>query len=189
MDDRQARFEEVYDAYSRLILAYAARRTSNGEDAADVTAETFAVAWRRIDDVPAGEQARLWLYAVARRVLANHHRGNRRRRQLASRAAQHAARIVVDAATEGPDADAIAEAFARLTDADRELLTLVGWDGLDRDEVAEVMGCSRATVRVRLHRARRRFERHLSNVGVQRPGSAGHEHGRWATAHPDPEEA
>jgi RNA polymerase sigma-70 factor (ECF subfamily) len=34
------------------------------EDAADVVAETFLVAWRRLDSVPGGDEARLWLYAV-----------------------------------------------------------------------------------------------------------------------------
>ncbi len=60
----RSRFEQVYDDYSGLILAYAARRTHDAEDAADVTAETFMVAWRRIDAVPPGDEARPWLWAV-----------------------------------------------------------------------------------------------------------------------------
>lgn len=79
--DRQGRFEQVYDAYSGLILAYAVRRTSDPADAADIVSEVFTVAWRRIEDVPAGEQTRPWLYGVARRVLSRHHRGNRRCRR------------------------------------------------------------------------------------------------------------
>jgi RNA polymerase sigma-70 factor (ECF subfamily) len=42
------------------------RRTDNADDAADVIAETFLTAWRRLDEIPAGDQARLWLYGVAR---------------------------------------------------------------------------------------------------------------------------
>src|SRR6266581_3548338 len=82
---RRVRFEEIYAANCGPILGYALRRTGNGDDAADVVAETFLTAWRRLDDVPADEGARLWLYGVARRVLANHHRGQRRKSELAER--------------------------------------------------------------------------------------------------------
>lgn len=191
MRDRRGRFEEIYEEYSGLILGYAVQRTSDHHDAADVVAETFAVAWRRIHDVPDGEEARPWLYGVARKVLANHHRSDRRRRLLNDRAASDLETRLADAATsvDGPDRGAIAAAFEVLSDSDRELLALVGWEGLVREEIATVLGCSRATVRVRLHRARRRFERELAKVGVKRTASDGHGRGRWATAHPDPEEA
>ncbi|MGW2199555.1 RNA polymerase sigma factor, partial [Streptosporangium sp. NPDC001682] len=65
------RFEAVYDAYYPAIHQYAARRTGSPDDTADVISETFLTAWRRIDDVPEGEEALLWLYGVARRVLAS----------------------------------------------------------------------------------------------------------------------
>ncbi|MFF4985831.1 RNA polymerase sigma factor [Streptosporangium saharense] len=78
-DERTVRFETVYrETYSR-ITAYAVRRCGSPQDAADVVAETFTVAWRRIEEVPPGHEALLWLYGVARRVLANHHRGEERR--------------------------------------------------------------------------------------------------------------
>lgn len=191
MVDRRGRFEEVYEAYSGLILAYAVQRTANPHDAADVVAETFAVAWRRIHDVPEGDEARPWLYGVARKVLANHHRSDRRRRRLGDRAASDLRTRIIDAAipVDGPDRRAIAEAFKALGDGDQELLTLVGWEGLDRDEIATILGCSRATVRVRLHRARRRFERELNKAGLKRMANDGHGPDRWATAHPGSEEA
>lgn len=170
-DDRQRRFAEVYDAWSAAILAYAWRRTGAAEDAADVVADTFVVAWRRIDDMPVGDAAKPWLYGVARRVLANHHRSGRRRRRLEARVITEIAAVApVDArSTELPTA-AIAAAFARLEQRDRELLTLVGWDDLPRDEVAAIVGTSRASLRVRLHRARRRFEQLLAEEGVHPDG-------------------
>lgn len=188
-DDRHERFTEIYDVYSGLILAYAAARTTDSADAADIVAETFSVAWRRIDDVPAGDEARPWLYGVARKVLANHHRGSRRRRRLDDRIAAQVANVVDPAtAVDGPDRDAIAAAFISLSDRDREVLALVGWEQLDRDEIATVIGISRSTVRVRLHRARKRFESALAEEGVKRTDAVRHGPGRWATALPDPEE-
>lgn len=187
--DPRARFEEIYDEYSGLILAYAARRTADAHDAADIVAETFVVAWRRIEEVPDGEVARAWLYGVARLVLANHYRGSRRRRGLDERlAAELAGLIESPPVAEGPDRVAIAAALAELSESDRELLTLVGWDGLDRDEIAAMLGCSKEAVRVRLHRARKRFERQLGKDGMKRSEATGHGASRWANALPDPED-
>ncbi len=83
--DLRRRFEEIYMAHYADLLAYVRRRTESPEDAADALAETFATAWRRIADVPPGPSARLWLYGVARRVLANGRRAATRRSALVER--------------------------------------------------------------------------------------------------------
>jgi RNA polymerase sigma-70 factor (ECF subfamily) len=131
------------------------RRTGNGHDAADVLAETFLTAWRRLDDVPGGESTRPWLFGVARRVLANHHRGERRRLALGDRLRADLAEATLT--IDHGDLEAVAEAFRGLPDGDRELLSLVAWEGLDTRQLATALGCSRNAVRIRLHRARRRF--------------------------------
>ncbi len=77
--DHRSRFEAVYRRTYEQILGYAVRRCSSPEDAADVVAETYVIAWRRIIELPDGEAGKLWLYGVARRVLANHRRSERRR--------------------------------------------------------------------------------------------------------------
>jgi RNA polymerase sigma factor (sigma-70 family) len=154
------------------ILGYALRRTGNGDDAADVVAETFLTAWRRLDDVPSGEDARLWLYGVARRVLANHYRGERRKSELADRLRVDLAVTYQDPEYTGPLAD-IAAALASLAGTDRELLSLVAWEGLDHAGIASVLGCSRNAVRIRLHRARSRFAAALASQHDQpRPALA-----------------
>ena len=154
--DRRSRFEDLYAANCAPILGYALRRTSNGDDAADVVAETFLTAWRRLDDVPRGDDARLWLYGVARRVLANHHRGERRKSELSDRLSRDLALVHRDPEYTGELA-VVAAAFRTLPEADRELLALVGWEGLEHNEIAAVLGCSRNAVRIRLHRARAKF--------------------------------
>jgi RNA polymerase sigma factor (sigma-70 family) len=78
----EGEFARLYDEHGRDVMAYALRRAAEPQDAADVVAETFLVAWRRLHDVPAGLDARLWLFGVARRILANHQRGERRRARL-----------------------------------------------------------------------------------------------------------
>lgn len=155
-DDRRRRFERVYAVRHGAILGYALGRTGSADDAADVIAETFLTAWRRIDDVPAGAAVRPWLYGVARRVLANQRRGEQRRTALGERLRSELATEPYDREPP-PGLEGVAVAFRRLGDTDREILTLAGWEGLDADQIAVVLGCSRNAARIRLHRARRRF--------------------------------
>ncbi|GGO62659.1 RNA polymerase sigma factor [Nonomuraea cavernae] len=159
-DDRRRRFEDLYRANHDPVLGYVVRRTSNGHDAADVFAETFLTVWRRLDDVPAGEKARPWLFGVARRVLANHHRGERRHTALTARLASELSAIQ-HLREEPADMDALAEAFAELSDGYREVLSLADWEGPSAAEIGIVLGCSTTAVRIRLHRARRRLARAL----------------------------
>ncbi|HYN93908.1 MAG TPA: RNA polymerase sigma factor, partial [Pilimelia sp.] len=164
--DRTARFEAMYTATFAHILGYAVRRCDCPEDAADVVAETFATAWRRMDAVPPGEQARLWLYGVARNVLANHRRGRARRADLSVALAAQVADLYAPSAEDSAQAGTVGRAFRGLPDDDRELLSLVVWEGLDPGEIARVLGCSRNAVRIRLHRARRRLAQQLAAAGV-----------------------
>lgn len=157
------RFAALFERTHRPLLAYALRRVSDPADAADVVAETYLVAWRRLDDVPAGEAARPWLFGVARRVLANLYRGERRRDALAERLRGELTEVVVE--PEDGETPALA-AMRRLPDADQEVLRLVAWEELARDEIALVLGVSRATVRVRLHRARRRLREQMDRMAA-----------------------
>lgn len=172
-DERRHRFEQLYTAYRAPVLGYALRRTDNTDDAADVLAETFLAAWRRLDQVPSGPQARLWLYGTARRVLANHYRGQRRRLALADRLRADLA-VSFRPPGYGGEQEEIAAAFRRMPEADRELLALAGWEGLDPGQIAVVLGCSRNAARIRLHRARRRFAAELDWVAASRQPARGH---------------
>ncbi len=174
MIDDEDRFTELCRRYRHRIVGYVLRRTGSVDDADDVTAEVFLVAWRRIDDVPEDAEALPWLYATARRVLANHRRGERRRNRLATRLAGQLHTLARTDDHRFDDLRTARVAFRSLSERDRELLALVGWEGLEHDEIATVLGCSRSAVRVRLYRARRRFRAALAHTGIdpQRPGHA-----------------
>ncbi|SEG19507.1 RNA polymerase sigma-70 factor, ECF subfamily [Nonomuraea solani] len=165
-DERLARFEAVYRETYGQITAYAVRRCDSPQDAADVVAETFTIAWRRMDDLPSGEEATLWLYGVARNVLANHHRSEGRRKARSAELDVRMADRYADSPESRLEREAITQIFRTLTDDDRELLALVAWEGLDPKGIATALGLSRNVVRVRLHRARRRFSRALTEAGI-----------------------
>lgn len=164
--DRKQRFEVIYVANYADILSYVRRRTDSHEDAADTLAETFATAWRRLDDIPEGRDARLWLFGVARRVLANGRRAESRRSELVERLGHQLALWAAESAEPGDHLRGMQEAFAWLSPGDREILALAGWEGLSSDEIATVLGCSRGNARLRLHRARKRLARQLLAAGV-----------------------
>jgi RNA polymerase sigma factor (sigma-70 family) len=185
---REDRFTALFESTHRALLAYAVRRVTEPADAADVVAESFLVAWRRIDDVPRGDDARPWMFGVARKVLANARRGDRRRLALADRLRDHLTDVVPP--PDDPFSD-VERALARLSDDDQELLRLVAWEELGREEIALVLGVSRTAVRVRLHRARRRLADQLAAMRepLKRPAPGGQVMSRWAEARPGIEEA
>ena len=163
---RQAlsRFQGVYEAHYRAVTAYARRRTSDPVDAQDVVSETFTVAWRRLSEVPDGDACLPWLYGVARRVLANQRRGNRRRDDLTTRLrSQHAGTVDVEREVlVAEERRTVLAALSRLRDSDQEILRLAGWEQLPHREIARVVGCSESSVAVRLHRARARLGREIT---------------------------
>jgi RNA polymerase sigma factor (sigma-70 family) len=151
-------FEEFFRVHYARVLAYIVRRLPDRAAAEDLAAETFLIAWRRRDDIPADPVP--WLFVVARNVLNNSRRSAQRRDELAQRLEAEAVTSGVDADPDGPagiEPQRLMQALARLKEADREVLMLSSWDGLDRRRAAAVLGCSENTFSVRLHRARQRL--------------------------------
>src|SRR4051812_21843845 len=159
-----ATFDELYEATSRRVLAYALRRSESIDDAEEVTAETFIVAWRRLEEIPADPLP--WLLAVARRIAANRRRGTARWRRLLDRMSGRPHEGQYDMRREGGPAT---DALRRLPQSDQELLRLVAWEGLDHAAIAQVLGITPNAVAIRLHRTRGRF---ALEIGAARSDSA-----------------
>lgn len=160
----EARFQRLYAEHGRSVLAYAVRRSTDPQDAADVVADTFLAAWRRLDDVPSGDAARLWLFGVARHVLANQHRAERRRDRLAERLRRELPIVLETGRPCGPETSAALAALTRLAPEDQEVLRLSSWEDLSPSEIARVLGISRVAARSRLHRARHRLRAALDGA-------------------------
>jgi RNA polymerase sigma-70 factor (ECF subfamily) len=173
--ERGERFEAAYRELYEPICGYTLRRVRQPEDAAEAIAETFETLWRRFDRCPHGEELRPWLFGVARRVIANQRRGHRRRSALGERLVANLYESAYDTVGAFDDAGPVARAFASLSESDRELLSLVAWEGLTREELAIALGTSRAVVRLRLHRARKRLRDALPPTQVHFSGGAEHE--------------
>jgi RNA polymerase sigma-70 factor (ECF subfamily) len=159
MQPREKRFNRLHEEHFEAVRRYVWRRDPALAD--DVVAETFLVAWRRLEEMPA--DARPWLIGVARNIRLNARRSTRRQQAVATRLTETAPETAApESSREG---DAVRAALEKLSPADQEVLLLSVWDDLDRTAIAAVLGCTNANVSLRLHRARRRFTAALVAVG------------------------
>jgi len=174
--DSEQRFRSLYLDHYRQVYMYFRRRTDI-ESARDGTAETFLVAWRRFDQLPADDRLLPWLYGTARRVLANQWRSRRRSDRLQAKMAGLAAPPEPgpeEAVVPSSEAQAVLDALGRLSKNDCEVIRLAEWEGLSHSEIATVLGCTAHAVDQRIYRARGRLARQLgldsSAVGIAAAG-------------------
>ena len=135
LEERERAFRALYADHFDAVLGFALRRVDRPEDAGDVTADTFLVAWRRLGHAPQGDELRWWLYGVARRVLANHRRGERRRTALGDRLRRELSAHVPDASDDVVQRADVVAAMGRLSARDQEVLELHLWEGLQSREI------------------------------------------------------
>jgi RNA polymerase sigma-70 factor, ECF subfamily len=154
------RFERIYEQHRDAVRAYVRRRAPE-RLVEDVVSDVFVVCLRRIDDVPRDPLP--WLYGVARKTLAN----ERRKRRDIPLAPE------VSYEPEPVGDPKLATAFAALSDADREILRLVAWEGLSLREAARVLDCQPVAARVRYHRAKTRLRAGLDGAASFRPQPKG----------------
>ena len=153
-DDALAWFTAVVREHSTALVRYFARRGPR-QDAEDLAAEVFATAWRRRDDVPR-EAVLPWLYRTAGFTLANH------RRKLVDLPVDEVPETAEARVGEDPELSALFDAELRgallsVGERDRRILLLHAWEGLDGEELAQVLGISRSGADAALSRARKRL--------------------------------
>jgi RNA polymerase sigma factor (sigma-70 family) len=161
--DARAAFEQLFRDTRTDLLAYIVRRSHSAEDAADVLAETYLVAWQKLDAIPTDERARLWLFGVARNLLFRGSSRRRSRHALVDRlAGELRSAHPPHGAVEDERSAALRAALAALPEREREIVMLTAWEGLTPKQIAAVTRTSVNIVRVRLHRARTRLKRDLT---------------------------
>ncbi|WP_017569553.1 RNA polymerase sigma factor [Nocardiopsis halotolerans] len=169
----ETEFRRFFTRHYRAVYDYAWRRVGPSM-ADDVASEALVVAWRRFHELP--DRPLPWLYGCARRIVMAKARQARARDEAFGAFDDER---LAQAGTDTADAVVLREsalgALATLNPAERELVMLVTWEGLNSREAARVIGCTHAAARVRLYRARRRIEAHLSGDGAENAhtGTAG----------------
>lgn len=175
----ESRFSELYRQHYAQILAYFRRRVP-AANAEDLCAETFGRAWYRFATLQNEDKPLPWLYGIARHVTLEFYR------QPVYSPVTEDNDVGVASLTDAVDLSLdLRRALDTLDAEDVELLTLHAWEGLRGAELAEALGVSHGTARVRLHRARSRLSRAMqanpeSITALSHSDSAegSHEHAR-----------
>ena len=161
---RRERFRVLYNDLYDDLWRYVQRRSINTEEARDTLSEVFLVAWRRLEDIPAGQEARLWLFGVARNLVKTSWRKRKRSGDLVVRiGSEMSTRGTTDEELDNSGVLKIVKALQFLSENDQEILRLVAWEDLSHKEISVVLGCSENAVAIRIRRARVRLMKVLQS--------------------------
>lgn len=171
-------FGALFDEHATAVYNHAFRLTGNWSSAEDVMALTFLEAWRLRDKVLLdGGSLRPWLLGIATNTARNAQRARRRYEAALGRLpppdpvpdfAQELADRIDDART----LEAVGAAISRLRPAEREVVALCVWSGLDYAGAAEALGIPIGTVRSRLARARKKLAKAAGGLIERNPATA-----------------
>ena len=173
------------------MTAYFARRTTDPQLVADLTADTFVTVITSFESFdPRKGSARAWVFGIARHVYAAHcetySQQQHKLRRLAGR--RELDQDQVEELLERIDAEragrGLIAALAMLPERERAVIELVDVAGLRPKDAATVLGLTPGTVRMRLMRARARLRRQAARdapASARRPdgttyGSRQHNH-------------
>lgn len=161
---RRERFRILYNDLYDELWRYIQRRSINTEEARDTLSEVFLVAWRRLEDIPAGNEARLWLFGVARNLVKTSWRKRKRSGDLLVRiGSEMSTRVTTDEELDNSGVLKIVKALQFLSENDQEILRLLAWENLSHKEISVVLGCSENAVAIRIRRARVRLMKVLQS--------------------------
>lgn len=171
MSGGDARFVELYDRYYGKLVSYCRRRTTP-DQVDDAVAETFLIAWRRIEDVPRSDEALPWLFAIAFRVIGHQYRTSSRQKRLSKKLMG----LGVDSTpNEGEEivvidheSRQVIEALSRLRHRDQEILRLSVWEQFTHAEMGLVLGISEEAAKKRFARARTALARTYDRLDRQK---------------------
>ena len=159
--NRQA-FGRLIDDYGGLVYTLLHRMVQDRDTARDLAQDTFIKAWTRLRTLRKHASFPSWICSVARRIALDHLRRMKTRKEVS---------MPEESFIESPDehrpelsAEGIAlleQAVYKLSERDRQLITLAYWKEMDTADVGRVMGIPEPNVRVYLHRARKRLREHL----------------------------
>ena len=168
--DSDTRFIELYERYYRQVYAYCGRRTT-AQRVDDVVADTFLVAWRKIDQVPRGSEVLPWLYGVAYRVLGHEWRGTSRRRRLDRKLralGKEAPVLPEEVVVMRQESRQVLDALSGLKATDQEILLLTAWEELPQADIAVTLNITIGAVRQRLHEAKKNLANHYDRLDKKR---------------------
>ena len=154
-ESRSALLERLYREHADRVYGLCLRMSGDRVRATELAQDVFVRAWEQLDRLRPDSDAGAWLWRLARNVVLNAMRSDRRR---LARVAPVAEPALLERANMGTPLPvrrlSIDAAIARLPDRAREVFVLHDVEGFVSHEVSELLGVAEGTVRAHLHRAR-----------------------------------
>ncbi len=161
-------FGQVFEAEVEPLHGYIARRLGSSA-ADDLTAETFAIAYRRWEDLDPSRPVRPWLFGIASNLIRHHWRKERRMLRAYARSGLDPVSLEEELSLDRLDSQAarpaLAAALAELRREEREALLLHAWAQLSDTEIGQSLSLPVGTVKSRLSRAREQIRNRLDVIG------------------------
>jgi RNA polymerase sigma-70 factor (ECF subfamily) len=168
-------FAVIYDRHYDSVARYCLRRLPELQ-AQDAVSEVFLAAWRRLDNVPAGDESLPWLYGIAKNVVRNADRSRRRSLRLSakigSQARYHEPSPEMQIVRNEQD-DELVTALRTLKPDDQEILWLRAYEGLSTKQISVAIGCSEEAAKKRVSRALARLRK---AAAIEKPVPSGTNH-------------
>ncbi|WP_195822171.1 RNA polymerase sigma factor [Roseobacter sp. MH60115] len=150
-DPREALVEHL-----PAMRAFAISLTRNSATADDMVQDTLVKAWTNIDKFQVGTNMRAWLFTILRNTYYSSRR--KAKREVADVDGAHTEGLAEKPAHDGRlQMTDFRQAFAQLSDEQREALLLVGASGFSYEEAADMCGVAVGTIKSRTNRARQRL--------------------------------
>jgi DNA-directed RNA polymerase specialized sigma24 family protein len=167
-------FIGVYEAHVDSMYRFLVLRTRHSSAAQEATAEVFAIAWRRFNEVEELHSSgqRLWLFRVAFLVELNGNRAKRHYRNVVTRLSHSTGLTTPDVSPDSASAsthdadinDQLLRTMAALSNEQRDVLELTAWEHLNGKDLGMVLGCTHQAARLKLMRVRRVFANQFEQI-------------------------
>lgn len=156
IEEKEQTFREVVATHRDRIYRLCFGYVKDHDERQDIYQEVLIHVWEGLEKFDGRAQIGTWIYRIAVNTCFGFFRSQGRRSKIFERGYGPAAQSVAEGATD-PDIEVLYQGIGRLVPADRVLITLFLED-LTTAEIAGILGMSEGTVRVRLHRVRRRLK-------------------------------
>lgn len=157
----QDAFGEIYTLFLKQIFRYIYFSTRNYELAQDLTQNTFFKAWRALPSISISRGSfRAFLFTIARNLIID---WTRRKKELPLETIENFPSF------EDPEEDVVRkevreivlQALSKLTEDERQLITLRFFEELEYGEIAKVVGKREGAVRVSTHRILKKLKKYI----------------------------
>lgn len=167
LSERELAFIAIHKDSYPSVFKFVCRRVESADVAEEIAADVFRVVWQKWSDNSHPDLP--YLLTVARNLVGNAYRSRDRRLALQEKLRTTAVQRF------GGDSEnvAVQDAMEALREKDRDILQMAYWDDLGIADIAKVLQCSESAAKVRLHRARTAFRKHLpagANSTTQKMG-------------------